>query len=299
MDIQHLKIFVSVYKNRGFSKASVELNLSQPTISEHIKNLEFELACKLFDRVSRTIIPTREAEIIYPGAMQIIEDLKKLKGELSLAGRDIKGQLILGASTIPSTYILPVIASEFKKLNPEVSFEIIIEDSRRITDMVLNHDLILGAVGAKMESGKINYLPFIEDEMILAAADIVIKKDIIGVKDLLNIPFVMREEGSGTLKTMKRFFNEKGIDIRELNVVAVLGSTDSVKQALKSGLGASILSKIAVQDELNCGTLREIKIRGLKMKRDFYLITHKKRTLPNPYNAFYKYLKDSKLHLTK
>lgn len=290
MDIQHLKIFVSVYKNRGFSKASAALHLSQPTISEHIKNLEFELGCKLFDRVSRIIIPTREAEIIYPGAIQIIEDLEKLKEEISLSGRNIKGHLILGASTIPGTYILPVMASEFKKLHPEVSFEIIIEDSRKITDMILNHDLILGAVGAKMEQGKINYLPFIEDELILAAADTIIIKDSISVKDLLEIPFVMREEGSGTLKTMERFLNEKKVDIRELNVVAVLGSTDSVKQALKSGFGVSILSRVAVEDELNCGTLKEIKIRGLKMKRSFYLITHKKRTLPNPYNAFYNYM---------
>ena len=294
MDIQHLKIFISVYKNRGFSKAAVELHLSQPTISEHIKNLEFELGCKLFDRVGRTIIPTREAEIIYPKALQIIEDLEKLREELSHAGSNIKGQLILGASTIPGTYILPVMASEFKKLYPEVLFEIKIEDSRKITDMVLNHDLILGAVGAEMEPGKINYLPFIEDELILAAGEKVIPKNTISVKGLKDVPFILREEGSGTLKTMERFLNKKGIDIGELNVVAVLGSTDSVKQAIKSGLGASILSRIAIKDELTCGALKEIRIRGLKMKRSFYLITHKKRALPNPYNAFYNYLKDSK-----
>ncbi|GBE38488.1 HTH-type transcriptional regulator CysL [bacterium BMS3Bbin08] len=294
MDIQHLKIFISVYKNRGFSKAAVELHLSQPTISEHIKNLEFELGCKLFDRVGRTIIPTREAGIIYPKALQIIEDLEKLREELSHAGSNIKGQLILGASTIPGTYILPVMASEFKKLYPEVSFEIIIEDSRKITDMVLNYDLILGAVGAEMEPGKINYLPFIEDELILAAGEKVIPKNTISVKGLKDVPFILREEGSGTLKTMERFLNKKGIDIGELNVVAVLGSTDSVKQAIKSGLGASILSRIAIKDELTCGALKEIRIRGLKMKRSFYLITHKKRALPNPYNAFYNYLKDSK-----
>ena len=294
MDIQHLKIFASVYKNRGFSKAAADLHLSQPTISEHIKNLEFELGCKLFDRVGRTIIPTREAEILYPKALQIIEDLGKLRDELSHAGKNIKGQLILGASTIPGTYILPVMASEFKKLHTDVSFEIIIEASRKITDMVLNCDLILGAVGAKMEQGKINYLPFIEDELILAATENIIKRDTISLKDLKNIPFILREEGSGTLKTMERFLNEKGMDIKELNAVAVLGSTDSVKQAIKSGLGASILSRVAVQDELNCGILKEIKIRGLKMKRSFYLITHEKRALPNPYKAFYSYLKDSK-----
>lgn len=295
MDIHHLKIFISVFKNRSFSMASEHVYLSQPTISEHIKNLEQELDCKLFDRMGRTIIPTKEAEVLYPHAMQILEEMERLKEDISTVRGDVKGELIIGASTIPGTYILPVMASEFKRQNPEVSFQIKIEDSGKITDMVLNHELILGVVGAMMESEKLNYFPFVEDELILAASEGVINKDVIGIKEILKIPFVMREEGSGTRKIMENFLEKRGINARKLNIIAVLGSTDSVKQALKAGLGASILSRNAIQDELKTGLskLKEFTIRGLKMTRYFYLITHKKRTLSNPYNAFYDYLKDS------
>ena len=126
MDIHQLRIFASVYKNRSFSKASKENHISQPTISEHIKNLENDLNCKLFDRLGRSIVPTKEAEILYPRALHIIENLEELKYDISRAGGSVKGQLLIGASTIPGTYILPVIASNFKKTYPDVSFEIII-----------------------------------------------------------------------------------------------------------------------------------------------------------------------------
>ena len=290
MDIHHLKIFIHVFKNRSFSRASEELYLSQPTVSEHIKNLELELGCKLFDRVGRTVIPTREAEVLYPHAVQILEGMERLKQDVSTVRGDIKGSLLIGASTIPGTYILPTLASEFKRQNPEVSFEVIIEDSGKITDMVLNHELILGMVGAVMEQKRLDYLPFMKDELILAASEGVRNNEAIGIKEVLKIPFVIREKGSGTRRTMERFLEKTGIDARNLNIVAVLGSTDSVKQALKAGLGASILSRVAVQDELKAGLLKEITIKGLKMTRFFYLITHKRRTLPNPYDAFYEYL---------
>ena len=79
MDIHHLRILASVYKNRSFSRASEQLHISQPTISEHIKNLEAELGCTLFDRLGRSIMPTREAELMYPRAMHIVEELDRLR----------------------------------------------------------------------------------------------------------------------------------------------------------------------------------------------------------------------------
>ncbi len=295
MDIHQLRIFASVYRNRSFSKASKENHISQPTISEHVKNLENDLNCKLFDRLGRSIVPTKEAEILYPRALHIIENLEELKDDISRAGGAVKGQLLIGASTIPGTYIFPVVAAEFKKTYPDVSFEILIEDSRKITDMVLSHEVQLGVVGAIMETGKLEYRPFVQDELILAGSPKIVKKAGIDIKGLIEVPFILREEGSGTRRTMEEFFKKKGVGVHNLEVVAVLGSTDSVKQALKAGLGVSILSKIAIQDELKNGILKEITIKGLKMKRHFHIIKHRRRSLSNHYQAFYNYLMDSSL----
>jgi DNA-binding transcriptional LysR family regulator len=291
IDIHHLRVFLSVFKNKSFSMASGQLYLTQPTISSHIKTIEEELDCKLFDRVGRAIIPTKEAELLYSYASEMVERFEDIKTAVGQIKEEIKGELKVGASTIPGTYIIPALASEFKKKYPDISFEVVIEDSKKITDMVLGHELMLGVVGARMEPGKIEYHPFVEDELILISSAGLLNKKIISLKELTDIPFLLREEGSGTRKMMERHLSEKGISLRDLNVVAILGSTDSVKEAVKSGLGASILSRVAVRGEFKTGVLKEIKIKGLRMKRSFYIITHKKRTSPKHYRLFLDYLK--------
>lgn len=293
MDIHHLKIFVSVYKNKSFTRASEVLNISQPTISEHIKNLEHSLGCRLFDRLGRSIMATAEAEVLYPRALQILDDLEQIQNEVTAAGTGIKGNLLIGASTIPGTYILPRLAYTFKKQHPEVAFEILIEDSGRITDMVLQHDLLCGIVGAKIPSDKLDFTPVIEDELVLVATNRILKQKSITLDRLGAIPFLQRELGSGTRQTFARLLEKHSISLESFNIVATLGSTSAVKQAVKESLGASVISRIAVEEELNNKSLHEIQIRNLKMKRKFYLVRQKKRTLPPQYQAFCNHLKNT------
>ena len=286
-----MRIFTSVFGNRSFSKASKQLNISQPTISEHIKNLEAELGCSLFDRLGRSIIPTREADLMYPGAMHIIEEADRLKEAVVSSSGAMRGEMIIGASTIPGSYILPGLCHDFRAEHPEVSFRVLIEDSQKVTEMVLAHEVLMGVVGSRMEPGRLKYMSFYEDELVFVASPALGIKGPIGVKKLYELPFILREEGSGTRKTMEEHLRKSGTAEMDLNVAAVLGSTDAVKQAVKAALGVSALSRVAVSDELAHGSLMEIKVRGLKMARDFFIVTHKKRIMPAPYSAFFKFLK--------
>ena len=291
MDIHHLKIFVSVYKNRSFTRASEEMHMSQPTISEHVKNLEAELDVKLFDRLGRTILPTREAEVLYPRTLQLLDDLESIHDEVSATGGGIKGRILIGASTIPGAYILPHKAHSFKQQFPGAAFEILIDDSKKITDMVLNHDLLCGIVGARMASDKLEHVPLIEDELVLVAGRDMSSKKMIKPQELLSLPFLIREKGSGTRQSFENYLGKKKISVENLNIVATLGSSSAIIQALKAGLGTSVLSRIAVQEELDRGILKEVTIQGMKMKRKFFMIRLKKRTLPPQYAAFCKHMK--------
>src|SRR4030042_2101105 len=175
VDIHQLKVFASVFKNRSFSRASEELHLTQPTISDHVKTLEEELECKLFDRLGRTIIPTKEAEVLYSYALEIIEKTNTIKEVISQTRKEIKGELIIGASTIPGTYLLPSIMAEFQRKYPSVSFQILVSASRGIIDKVSKHELLLGIVGAKLDDEQINYIPFVEDELIVVSSPSMVK----------------------------------------------------------------------------------------------------------------------------
>ncbi len=213
---------------------------------------------------------------------------------MALEDQCVSGELILGASTIPGAYILPHLATVFKKEHPEISFEIRIADSGEIIDSVLNHDLLIGIVGSKIASQNLKFSPFVEDELVLAAAAGRKISNNISIKTLLKLPFLLRENGSGTRKSMEEFGTKIGFETGQLNTVAVLGSNAAIKEAIKANLGVSILSRVSISDELENGKIKEIKVTGLTMKRMFYAVTLKKRSLPNRYSVFQERLLDMK-----
>jgi DNA-binding transcriptional LysR family regulator len=290
MDIHHLKVFASVFKHRSFSKASEELHLSQPTVSDHIKALEVELNCKLFDRLPRKIIPTREAAVLIGRAQEIIERVEGFKDVLAEFRKDLSGHLVIGASTIPGTYILPGLAASFRQKNSSVLFEIVVSDSRVIIDKIAGDELLIGIVGARLESRQVDYKPFLGDELIAVASSSFDVRKSMGIREIAGFPIVMREQGSGTRREFEKILEKEGIDFQHLDIIGIFGSTDAVKQAVKEGMGISIISRRSVKDELKCGMLKEIKIKDADMKRQFYIINHRKRTLPHLYKIFVDYL---------
>ncbi|PHR27738.1 MAG: LysR family transcriptional regulator [Desulfotalea sp.] len=288
IETRHLRIFVAVYRTRSFTKAAEELFTSQPTVSEHIQNLESRLQCKLFDRLGRTIMPTVEADLLNPRALAILEDLRQLQSDISEVKTAVTGDLILGASTIPGTYLLPPLAAAFKQKYPGIAFEIRIKDSKTIIDAVATNELFIGIVGAKPQSTKVAFETFIEDDLILATAkdNKVAKK--ISVADIKKLPFIIREEGSGTRKSTEALLATEKLTLRQLQICATLGSSAAVKEAIKADLGVSILSRHAIVEELKSGQLREIEVDGFTMKRFFYIVTPAKRRLPHLYDVFLK-----------
>jgi DNA-binding transcriptional LysR family regulator len=290
MDIHQLKVFASVFKNRSFSKASEELHLTQPTVSNHIKTLEDEFDCKLFDRLGRTIIPTKEAEVLYVKSLEVIEKADTLKEAISRLKKDLTGKLIIGASTIPGVYLMPRIMAEFQKKHPSISFQILISDSKGIIDSISQHQLLLGIVGAKLDNDQINYTPFVEDELIAVSSPSMVNGGPMTLKELISLPMVLREEGSGTRRETEKFLVGRGVSPENIKIAGIFGSTDAVKQAVKAGIGVSIVSKFSVSDELEYKILEQIKLSDTQMKRRFYIVTHKKRTLPRAYDTLLKHI---------
>lgn len=290
IETRHLQIFVAVYREKSFTKAAEQLYTSQPTVSEHIQNLEARLNCRLFDRLGRSILPTAEAEMLYPRAIAILDDLRRLEEDINTTRQGISGELTIGASTIPGTYMLPAIAASFKNEFPGISFEIRINDSAKIVEAVAGSELLIGVVGAKIPSTGLLFQPFAEDELILAATAASPMPSAITMEELYTLPFIVRERGSGTRKSIETLLSQQQYALDRFNICATLGSSASVKEAIKANLGVSIISRHALRDELANGTIKEIQVTGLTMKRSFYVVTSRKRTQPNHYQMFLKKL---------
>lgn len=292
MDLRHLEIFCKIVELKGFSKAAQELHLTQSTLSSHIKALEDGLSIKLLDRLGREVVPTKAGDVLYHYAREICRLKADAKQALDRFMGKVGGRLVLGGSTIPGEYILPGLVGRFKAIHPDVSITLRIGDTREVTEMVLEGEVELGVVGSKPSEKKLTHKEFLKDELILVGPSNHPMANRAGIrpKELMDLPLILRERGSGTRMVFERMLKGKGIDIDGLKVVAEMGSTEAVKQGVKAGLGFAIISSVAVEDEIKKQTMKVLSVQGLHLTRPFYIITHRVRANSPLCQAFLEYL---------
>ncbi len=292
MDLRRLEVFCKVYEMKSFSGAGKACLLSQPTVSEHIRYLETFLDVQLFDRLGREVVPTRAGEILYNYARRMLNLRREASRALELYRGRMSGELELGGSTIPGQYILPSLIGRFKQSFANIRIKLVIADTMKITHMVLEGSLELGVVGAKMKNSKLQFDRLFDDELVLAVSPDHqwAERSSISLEELPDASFIMREHGSGTRMMMLEILEQADFDPQRLNVVAEMGSTDAIRQAIKAKVGVSILSRRAIADALNFQQLCQISIQDVSFTRHFYLVTHKKRSRSPVGQAFMDFL---------
>lgn len=290
--LNQLEIFCKIIELGSFSKAADALHLSQPTVTEHMKSLEEYLGLSLLDRLGREVVPTKAGQILHEYARNILELKEEAEQRLRSLQGDLKGDLTVGASTIPGEFILPRILKAFRDKFPSLHINLIISDTRAIIGGILENRVELGVVGARFESEKLEFHRFIQDELVLIVP---VESpwaafSSISLEQLKAIPFVLREEGSATRLTMEKALSTARFDCSQLKLVANLGSTTAIIQAVKSGVGGSILSRRAVQDELDRGTMKEVALKRVEMRRDFYVVLRRGKAKSPLCEAFVTFL---------
>lgn len=294
MDLWQLHIFCKVVELKSFSRAGKEVHLSQPTVSSHIRTLEEYFQCRLVDRLAKEAVPTRAGQLLYRYARKLIALRNETESAMAEFQGKIRGRLVVGGSTIPGAYILPGIIGGFTKAHPGACVSLVIGDTDKIIADTVSGELEMSVVGAKTTDRNVVQEKFCDDDMrlIVSGNHPWSTKRKISLEMLCKEPFVAREAGSGTLKSIRQSLAQAGIDPDSLNVVSEMGSTQAVVQSVKAGLGVSILSTVAVSESLAAGSLRALTVTGLDLKRAFYLTRHKSRSLSPLGKAFIAHLKN-------
>ncbi|NOQ46869.1 MAG: LysR family transcriptional regulator [Desulfobulbaceae bacterium] len=292
MEIRKLEVFCKVVELKSFTRTAEAILLSQPTVSEHIRSLERELDQKLVDRLGREVEPTPVGRLLYKYARKILRLQHEAREAVEQYSGNLIGRIMIGCGTIPGTYILPVLIGTFRKQHPSIKATLRITSSRFIAKKVLEGELELGVVGAKWNESGLNWTKVFSDELTLAVHPDhpwAVKKSV-SLEDVVNEPFILREPGSGTRKVIAQVLEKSGFREAGLQEVAEIGYTAAIKEAVKSGIGVSILSRRAVMDDVDCGRLVTVAVDGLRLQRPFYLIQRKNRELPPAATVFLDYL---------
>lgn len=292
-DLRQLEIFRKVVDLGSFSKAADAVYLAQASVSERIASLENMVGARLLDRLGRLVVPTKAGELLYKHAVLLLQMKKTACLEMQDFLGMKRGEIHMGGSTIPGEYILPQVIGDFREKYPFVSVALRIADTREIESRVLEGNLELGVIGSKSSHRSLICHELWEDELILAvpAQHRWAERTEVLLAELSEEPFVLREIGSGTLRIMEEHLRTAGLkDTDSLNAVARLGTSTAVKEAIKAGLGVSILSSRALDTELKTGILKALKLKDLPMFRRFYLIRDKRRIASPLCQAMLEYL---------
>lgn len=277
---RELEIFSRVVELESFSKAAQSVYLSQASVSERIASLENKIGIRLLDRLGRKVIPTAAGELLHKHATLILEMKETALSEMQRFLGLEEGEVSMGGSTIPGEYILPDLIGRFNQKYPHLAVKLTVADSGEIENRVMAGAIELGVIGSESRHPNLLCQQLWNDELVLAvpARHAWARRKTVSLPELCNTPFILREEGSGTLKILEAYLRDAGLKgVNTLQVSARFGSSTAVKEGIKSGLGLSILSARAIDTELKAGLLRALKIKGLPMSRKFYLIRNKLR----------------------
>jgi len=264
-----LSVFLSVVKNRSFTKASNELHISQPAISQHIKEIEKLYDVRLIERNKNTISLTPQGEIFFSYANDIHTKYQELEFEMNLACQNNKGKLILGASTTISQYVLPPIMAVFMNKFPEIELSLISGNSEQIEEAVYNRTVDFGFVEGLIHKKEFNYSVLAKDELVLVTSAENNTTDEIDTDKLKTLPLIVRENGSGTLAVFQDTLKKHNIRLSDLNILMQLGSSESIKRYVKISKNYAIISISAINDELKDNKLRIIEIKDMVIDRQF------------------------------
>ncbi|MNJ43112.1 HTH-type transcriptional regulator CysL [compost metagenome] len=279
MIVDTLRVFVTVAEQRHFSKAAELLNMSQPGVSQHIRNMENELGTKLMLRSPKQVKLTEEGTILYRKAKQILGLYEEAKQQIHLLHEVVTGSIQIGASFTIGEYILPRLLAKFAEQYPEVDLQLTIGNTEEIVAAIRANELDLALVeGIVSDHPDLIILPYMQDEMILVAAP---KHPLsllptVNPADLADQNWIIREAGSGT-----RAFSDHFLQVNELQARRsyVFNSSQGVKEAVSAGLGIAVLSRLTVRKELDNGELREIAFNGPAMKRELSFIRNRQGSL--------------------
>lgn len=269
-----LKVFKQVAEEKSLTKAAGKLFISQPAVSRHIAELEKEYGVPLVVRTGAGIKLTKDGEILYRYSLQTLNLYSELNDYFFSFDNRINDNITIGASSTIAQYIAPRILAELKKIYPSKQFSLLNGNTSEIEKLVTDKKVDFGLIEGSRHNPGLHYEPFILDKIVLATNsqnNILSEKTILPEK-LKKLSFVMRESGSGTLEVIISRLQEHNLNLKDLNIVMTLGSSESIKNYLDRSEAFSFISISAITNEITSGKLKIINIEGFNPERYFYFI---------------------------
>ena len=291
LNFHQLYIFQTVANHLSFSRAAEALEITQPAVSIQVQELEKFLGITLFHRRPRGLRITEAGEAVLAYSQRIFALSNRLLETVQEMENLQSGHLVLGASTTPGEYVLPIVVGRFRQIYPGIHVEVVIGNTRTIIQHILNRDMDLGMVGEHVDeySNELEMVDYQDDEIVLVSAPShpAANAGHLTAQQVVDLGLVAREDGSATRRSAESQFQKLGV----VPMIAIeLGSNQAVKQAATAGGGIGIISRLGITAELKAGMLTVLDVEGWDCRRPLTLIQPKDRYLSPSQRAFREFL---------
>ncbi len=284
-DFVKLETFLTVSRERSFSKASAKLGISQPAVTQQIKFIEKYLGVKIIERKKNGIKLTAEGDELYKIATRLEKEINSSEKDiLKIINKEMTFRL--GASYTIGTYVIPgeCLNEMSETIHNDVNLSI--DDSETIVQNLKDRKLDVGLIESPIIDSDLIYREWVEDELVVCS-NVPIPKAL-KTEELYNYRWICREESSHTRKVISEVFEELGVSCKSFDVISEVSNTTAILQTIKRSKKdakkpvVTIISKHAISDEVAKGELFEARLRGYTMTRKFYIVY----TKANKHNAY-------------
>lgn len=298
MNLSLFKTYIRVVETQNLSRTAEDFGVSQPAVTKQIQTLEDMYGVLLLERSGRSLKMTEAGEILYHHARELTRSMDKLEKAMEDIAESRKGNLLLGASTIPGQYILPALIKGFKEGHPHISISLEIADTEKIFNKISERELDLGVVGGWVNQRKVDGFPWLEDELVAVVAEDhkLAGQSECSLTDLRNERWIFREKGSGTRKAVEELMTANHLNKDDIEVYMEAGSTESVLAMVEAGMGVSIVSRWVIRSGKQPAGLSYLQLKGREAgaQRLFYAIFPRQKVRRNSVNCFIDYLQNNR-----
>ncbi len=273
LDTHQLHVFVIAAETLNFTETARQLNMSQPSVSQHIRSLEKHFKVRLFERVGRGLKLTNEGVALLPLAREIVYQSTRIEETMASLQGEIFGNLLVGCSTTPGKYVLPQILGEFYHRYPKVRVVCQVASQQSAIESLCSGQIHF-ALSSRINPNCLNaeFRLFMRDPVVLIApkGHPWAQRDYIEPDELRNGVFITREEESGTYQAIAETLSKAGISLHELNTIMTLGNSEAIALSVQEGLGVGFVSRM-IATLIPRDGVKIVPIRGVEICRDIYI----------------------------
>jgi DNA-binding transcriptional LysR family regulator len=276
MNLQHLRYLLAVSRAGSFTKAATAMNVTQPTISSGISELESQLGVKLFNRSGRQVDLTIEGRTLVNYAIRI-QDLVEEAGDRLTSHEAARGESFqFGSIDAAVIYLLPEILRNYLAAHPDVELSVQVAPSRYLVEDLLMNRSEFAVISMPFDHPRLETLSLYQDRLILVvgASHGFAGKRVVTLEQVVREPLILFHSDSVSRRLVDEKFAEAGASPR---VVMAMRSPEAMRKLVEAGVGISFLPYIAVKDALESGEVKEVNVKGVSFSREIGLAWKKGR----------------------